>query len=94
MFLYKNQFSLIFSFLSITIDLWESTGRVFSGNLPGMFLTFTVISQDFSASGFNLLKGLIIGFAHFNITNFSKVFFQNLLSLSKFFQPQEPGNLL
>ena len=29
MFLYKNQFLLIFSFLSIPIELWESTAAIF-----------------------------------------------------------------
>ena len=29
MFLYKNQFLLIFSFLSIPIELWESTAAFF-----------------------------------------------------------------
>ena len=29
MFLYKNQFLLIFSFLSIPIELWESTVAIF-----------------------------------------------------------------
>ena len=34
MFVYKNQFLLIFSFLSIPMELWESTAAI---NLPGMF---------------------------------------------------------
>ena len=29
MFLYKKQFLLIFSFLSIPIELWESTAAIF-----------------------------------------------------------------
>ena len=56
MFLYKNQFLLIFSFLSIPIELWESTAAI-CGNLPGMFLfvvvLFVVLSFSLKNNGFH-----------------------------------------
>ena len=38
MFLYKNQFLLIFSFLSIPIDLWESTAAIFRQSAGYVYL--------------------------------------------------------
>ena len=37
MFLYKNQFLLIFSFLSIPIELWESTAAIFQQSAGYVF---------------------------------------------------------
>ena len=37
MFLYKNLFLLIFSFLSITIELWESTAAIFRQSAGHVF---------------------------------------------------------
>ena len=41
MFLYKSQFLLIFSFLSIPIELWESTAAFF----PSLFAAERVKGQ-------------------------------------------------
>ena len=40
MFLYKNQIFLIFSFLSIPIELWESTAAIFRQSAGYVLLSF------------------------------------------------------
>ena len=40
MFLYKIQFLLIFSFLSIPIELWESTAAIFRQSAGYVFFQF------------------------------------------------------
>ena len=40
MFLYKNQFLLIFSFLPIPIELWESTAAIFRQSAGYVFILF------------------------------------------------------
>ena len=47
MFLYKNQFLLIFSFLSIPIELWESTAAIFRQSVGYVFLNLTELTHQF-----------------------------------------------
>ena len=53
MFLYKNQFLLIFSFLSIPIELWESTATIFRQSSG---YVFSILFMSLSKAGIQPLS--------------------------------------
>ena len=59
MFLYKNQFLLIFSFLSIPIELWESTAAIFQQSAGYVRNCYQQIIDEIRSSSFPILTYVI-----------------------------------
>ena len=64
MFLYKNLFLLIFSFLSIPIELWESTAAIFR---QSAWYVYNVGSEDMNTKELLLICILFTDFKFFDI---------------------------